>query len=102
MGAALVGAAWMTAMERNSDLIVIASYASLLVDVNLGGPLKPVLPNPDHPNNKNNGRKTLAITLHLSHGLTCYAAEVRITFDLTIGPRKKRNPRLSFERKLVP
>jgi alpha-N-arabinofuranosidase len=37
MGAALGDAAWMTAMERNSDLIVIASYAPLLVNVNPGG-----------------------------------------------------------------
>ena len=37
MGAALGDAAWMTAMERNSDLIVMASYAPLLVNVNPGG-----------------------------------------------------------------
>ncbi len=36
-GAALGDAAWMTAMERNSDLIVMASYAPLLVNVNPGG-----------------------------------------------------------------
>jgi alpha-N-arabinofuranosidase len=30
-------AAWMTAMERNSDLILMASYAPLLVNVNPGG-----------------------------------------------------------------
>lgn len=36
-GAALGDAAWMTAMERNSDLIVMSSYAPLLVHVNLGG-----------------------------------------------------------------
>ncbi len=33
-GAALADAAWMTAMERNSDLIVMAAYAPLLVNVN--------------------------------------------------------------------
>jgi alpha-N-arabinofuranosidase len=37
MGAALGDAAWMTGMERNSDLIVIASYAPLLVNVNPQG-----------------------------------------------------------------
>ena len=37
MGAALGDAAWMTGMERNSDLIVLASYAPLLVNVNPGG-----------------------------------------------------------------
>jgi len=36
-GAALGDAAWMTAMERNSDLIVMASYAPMLVNVNPGG-----------------------------------------------------------------
>ena len=36
-GAALGDAAWMTAMERNSDLIVMASYAPMLVNVNTGG-----------------------------------------------------------------
>ena len=37
MGAALGDAAWMTGMERNSDLIVMASYAPMLVNVNPGG-----------------------------------------------------------------
>jgi alpha-N-arabinofuranosidase len=36
MGAALGDAAWMTGLERNSDLIVMASYAPLLVNVNPG------------------------------------------------------------------
>jgi len=36
-GAALGDAAWMTSMERNSDLVVMASYAPLLVNVNPGG-----------------------------------------------------------------
>jgi hypothetical protein len=36
-GAALGDAAWMTGLERNSDLIVMASYAPLLVNVNPGG-----------------------------------------------------------------
>lgn len=36
-GAALGDAAWMTSMERNSDLIVMASYAPLLTNVNAGG-----------------------------------------------------------------
>ncbi|MGD0737045.1 MAG: alpha-L-arabinofuranosidase C-terminal domain-containing protein [Terracidiphilus sp.] len=35
--AALGDAAWMTGMERNSDVIVMASYAPLLVNVNPGG-----------------------------------------------------------------
>ena len=35
--AALGDAAWMTGLERNSDLIVMASYAPLLVNVNPGG-----------------------------------------------------------------
>ncbi len=34
MNAALGDAAWMTGMERNSDLVVIASYAPLLTNVN--------------------------------------------------------------------
>ena len=34
---ALGDAAWMTGMENNSDLIVMASYAPLLVNVNPGG-----------------------------------------------------------------
>jgi alpha-L-arabinofuranosidase len=37
MGAALGDAAWMTGFERNSDLIIMASYAPLLVNVNPGG-----------------------------------------------------------------
>ena len=37
MGAALGDAAWMTGMERNSDLIVMSSYAPLLVNVNPKG-----------------------------------------------------------------
>jgi alpha-N-arabinofuranosidase len=37
MGGALGDAAWMTGMERNSDLIVLSSYAPLLVNVNPGG-----------------------------------------------------------------
>ncbi len=37
LGAALGDAAWMTGMERNSDLIVMASYAPLFVNVNKGG-----------------------------------------------------------------
>ena len=36
-GAALGDAAWMTGMERNSDLVIMASYAPLLVNVNPGG-----------------------------------------------------------------
>ena len=35
-GSALGDAAWMTSMERNSDLIVMASYAPLLVNLNPG------------------------------------------------------------------
>ena len=37
MGAALGDAAWMTGLERNSDLIVMAAYAPLLTNVNPGG-----------------------------------------------------------------
>jgi len=37
MGAALGDAAWMTGMERNSDLIILASYAPLFVNVNPDG-----------------------------------------------------------------
>jgi alpha-N-arabinofuranosidase len=37
MGSALGDAAWMTSMERNSDLIVMAAYAPLFVNVNPGG-----------------------------------------------------------------
>ncbi len=37
MGAALGDAAWMTGMERNSDIIVLASYAPMFVNVNPGG-----------------------------------------------------------------
>lgn len=37
MGAALGDAAWMTGMERNSDIVVIASYAPLFVNVNPNG-----------------------------------------------------------------
>jgi alpha-L-arabinofuranosidase len=37
MGAALGDAAWMTGMERNSDVVVMASYAPLFVNVNPGG-----------------------------------------------------------------
>ena len=36
-GAALGDAAWMTGLERNSDIIVMAAYAPLLVNVNPGG-----------------------------------------------------------------
>ncbi len=35
--AALGDAAWMTGMERNSDVIIMSSYAPLLVNVNPGG-----------------------------------------------------------------
>ena len=37
MKAALGDAAWMTAMERNSDLVTMQCYAPLLVNVNPGG-----------------------------------------------------------------
>jgi alpha-N-arabinofuranosidase len=36
LGAALGDAAWMTGMERNSDIIVMSAYAPLLVNVNPG------------------------------------------------------------------
>lgn len=36
MGAALGDAAWMTGLERNSDVIVMASYAPLLVNISPG------------------------------------------------------------------
>jgi alpha-L-arabinofuranosidase len=36
-GAALGDAAWMTSLERNSDLIIMSAYAPLLVNVNPGG-----------------------------------------------------------------
>ncbi len=36
-GAALGDAAWMTGMERNSDIVVMSSYAPLLTNVNPGG-----------------------------------------------------------------
>jgi alpha-N-arabinofuranosidase len=36
-GAALGDAAWMTGMERNSDIVIMSSYAPLLVNVNPGG-----------------------------------------------------------------
>lgn len=35
--AALADAAWLTGLERNSDLVVMASYAPLFVNVNPGG-----------------------------------------------------------------
>lgn len=35
-GGALADAAWMTSMERNSDLIIMASYAPLFINVNPG------------------------------------------------------------------
>ena len=35
--AALADAAWLTGLERNSDLIIMASYAPLVVNVNPGG-----------------------------------------------------------------
>lgn len=37
MNAALADAAWMTGLERNSDIVIMASYAPLLVNVNPGG-----------------------------------------------------------------
>ena len=37
MNAALGDAAWMTGMERNSDIVILASYAPLFVNVNKGG-----------------------------------------------------------------
>ena len=37
MEAALADAAWLTGIERNADLIVMASYAPLFVNVNPGG-----------------------------------------------------------------
>ena len=36
MGAALGDAAWMTGMERNSDIVIMASYAPLLTNTNPG------------------------------------------------------------------
>jgi alpha-L-arabinofuranosidase len=36
-GAALGDAAWMTGLERNSDVVIMASYAPLFVNVNPGG-----------------------------------------------------------------
>lgn len=35
-GAALADAAWLTGLERNSDVVIMASYAPLLVNVNPG------------------------------------------------------------------
>ncbi|MFZ0827046.1 MAG: alpha-L-arabinofuranosidase C-terminal domain-containing protein [Verrucomicrobiia bacterium] len=37
MGGALGDAAWMTGLERNSDLVLMSSYAPLFVNVNPGG-----------------------------------------------------------------
>jgi alpha-N-arabinofuranosidase len=37
MGAALGDAAWMTGMERNSDLIILSSYAPMFTNVNPNG-----------------------------------------------------------------
>jgi alpha-N-arabinofuranosidase len=37
MSAALGDAAWMTGMERNSDLVIMSAYAPLFVNVNPGG-----------------------------------------------------------------
>jgi alpha-N-arabinofuranosidase len=37
LGAALGDAAWMTGMERNSDIIIMTCYAPLFVNVNPGG-----------------------------------------------------------------
>ncbi|HTS26084.1 MAG TPA: alpha-L-arabinofuranosidase C-terminal domain-containing protein [Bryobacteraceae bacterium] len=37
LGAALGDAAWMIGMERNSDIVIMASYAPLFVNVNKGG-----------------------------------------------------------------
>jgi len=37
MGAALGDAAWMTGLERNSDIIIMSCYAPLFVNVNPGG-----------------------------------------------------------------
>jgi len=37
LDAALGDAAWMTGMERNADLIIMSSYAPMLVNVNPGG-----------------------------------------------------------------
>jgi alpha-N-arabinofuranosidase len=37
LGAALGDAAWMTGMERNTDMVIMTSYAPLLVNVNPGG-----------------------------------------------------------------
>jgi alpha-N-arabinofuranosidase len=37
MGAALGDAAWLTGLERNSDLVIMAAYAPMLVNVNPGG-----------------------------------------------------------------
>jgi alpha-N-arabinofuranosidase len=37
LSAALGDAAWMTGMERNSDLVIMSSYAPLFVNVNPGG-----------------------------------------------------------------
>src|SRR5581483_5027743 len=37
MSAALGDAAWMTGMERNSDSVILSSYAPLLTNVNPGG-----------------------------------------------------------------
>jgi alpha-N-arabinofuranosidase len=36
MGAALGDAAWMTGLERNSDIVIMASYAPLLVNISPG------------------------------------------------------------------
>ncbi len=36
-GAALADAAWMTGMERNSDVVILSSYAPLFTNVNPGG-----------------------------------------------------------------
>ena len=36
MGAALADAAWLTGLERNSDIVIMSSYAPLFINVNPG------------------------------------------------------------------
>jgi alpha-N-arabinofuranosidase len=36
MGAALADAAWLTGLERNSDIVIMASYAPLFININPG------------------------------------------------------------------
>ncbi|MBV9850587.1 MAG: carbohydrate binding domain-containing protein [Armatimonadetes bacterium] len=86
MNAALGDAAWMTGMERNSDVVVIESYAPLFVNVNPGG--------------SQWGTNLIGYDALTSYGSPSYYAQQmfsRYHGDVVLGATLDGAPRLSYD-----